>query len=397
VGDDAVRILQLHNRQLSSGGAELQVDREAEQLRALGHPVEQIIVDNREIEALGSVRAGLRAIWNQNAVTRVRDAAASFRPDLVHVHTPFPLMSPAVFRAASSLGLPIVATVRSFRYSCVRGTLARDGAICEACVGRRIKAPAVRHRCYHESILGSAALAGSLSLHRTVGTFGKIDRVLALSPFMREQLIAEGFDPARVSVKPNATPDPGPPLARREHYAVFAGRLAPEKGVQTLLHAWSELESDIGLVIVGDGELRPAVERAAARDGRIEFRGWMDHRATIEVMRASQLAIVPSEWYEAFGNVVLEAMATSTPVLVSDRTNNTAVVEPGVTGEVYEAGNPGALAKNVALMLSNPRLADLGVAGRRRYLATYTPEIVLDQLLGFYEEAVGTNRARRPS
>jgi glycosyltransferase involved in cell wall biosynthesis len=388
-------VLQLHNKQLAAGGAEIQVDREAAQLRDRGHDVEQLIVDNHDIEALGSLRAGVRAVWNRDATARMSDAVGSFRPDVVHVHTPFPLMSPAVFRTARRLGVPSVTTVRSFRYSCVRATLERDGKVCEECVGRRLKIPALRHRCYHDSVLGTASVAGSLTLHRAIGTFAMIDRVIVMSEFVRDHMIAEGYEPSRISIKPNSYPDPGASDGVREHQAVFAARLAPEKGVLTLLDAWKHLDGDLRLIVIGDGVLRSAVEAAAARDPRIEFRGWVPHDEAMAVLRASKLAIVPSEWYETFGNVVVEAIATATPVAVSDLTNNTDVIEPGVQGEVFGAGDARDLAKTVRSMIDNPRLADQGLAGRARYLERYTPDIIVTRLLEIYQDAVVAARSRR--
>lgn len=395
MGDAAVRILQLHNKQLSGGGAELQVDLEAGQLRERGHAVEQLIVDNHEIEPLGSARAGARAIWNRDATARMASICTSFEPDIVHVHTPFPLMSPAVFRTAAKLGLPTVITVRSFRYSCVRATLEREGRACEECVGRRVKAPAVRHRCYHDSLLGSASLAGSLSLHRAIGTFAKIDRVIVMSEFMRGHMIAEGYEPSRIVLKPNSLPDPGASPGGRLNYAMFAGRLSAEKGVATLVEAWQHLDADLRLVIIGDGPLRSQIESAAAGDDRIELRGWLTHAETMDVLRSARLSVVPSEWYEPFGNVVVEAIATATPVLVSDLTNNTGIVEPGVEGEVFVAGDARDLASTIRTMLDNPDLDAQGQAGRATYLARYTPEIVVTRLLAIYEEVVEASGALR--
>lgn len=381
-----MRVLQLHNKQLAGGGAELQVDREADQLRERGHQVEQLIVDNHEIEALGSVRAGARAVWNRDATARTAALCRSFQPDVVHVHTPFPLMSPAVFRTVHKFGIPCVITVRSFRYACVRATLERDGKVCEQCVGRRVKLPAVQHRCYHDSALGSACMAGSLTLHRAIGTFAMIDRVIAMTEFTRQHMIAEGYESSRVVIKPNSLPDPGVSDRPRLQQAVVTARLAPEKGVQTVLEAWRRLDRDLRLVVVGDGALRAQVEAAAAEDDRIDFRGWLGHAETMDILRSSLLTIVPSEWYETFGNVVIEGLATGTPLLVSHLTNNTQIVEPGVQGEVFAAGDPDDLVRSLHTMLEEVDLAAMGRAGRATYLERYTPDVIVTRLIEIYEE-----------
>jgi glycosyltransferase involved in cell wall biosynthesis len=389
-----MRVLQLHNRQLATGGADLQLANEARALRRRGVDVETMLVDNHDIEQLGPLRAGVRSVWNHEANRELRNLVRQFHPDIVHVHTPFPLMSPSVFWMAARLDLPTVATVQSFRYSCVRGTLEHDSKVCELCVGRRIKLPAARYRCYHHSVLGSAVMAGSLSLHHGVGTFSRcVDRFLALTEFMRERLLMEGLRPEQVTVKPNSIRDPGPPLAQRGGYALFTGRLAPEKGMATVLRAWSQLDSELRLVIAGDGAQRAEVELAARRDDRIDYRGWLDHDDVMKLVREATVLLVPSEWYEAFGIVVIEAMAAATPVVISDRANNTGLVIPGVTGEVFPAGDAAALASAVLRLIGRHDLDAMGRAGRERFLEGFEEELVLDQLLGVYDE-VRAARAR---
>ncbi len=393
-----MKVLQLHNRQLATGGADLQLASEAAALRRRGVAVETMFVDNQDIDQLGVARAGIRAIWNWDAHRRLRTLASDFEPDIVHVHTPFPLMSPSVFRAASSLDLPVVATVQSFRYSCVRGTLQRDCRICELCIGRRVKLPAVRHRCYHDSWLGSAAMAGSLSLHHSIGTFAHcVDRFLVLTEFMRERMLMEGLHPNQLTVKPNSIRDPGPPLATRAGCALFTGRLVPEKGMATVLRAWSRLKTDLRLVIAGDGQQRAEVEAAARKDARIDYRGWLAHDDVMKLVREATVLIVPSEWYEAFGIVVIEAMAAATPVIISDRANNTGLVEPGVNGEEFPAGDAEALARTIEELLARGDLAQMGWAGRQRFLSHFEEELVLDQLLAVYDDVLtARRRGKRP-
>ncbi len=126
------------------------------------------------------------------------------------MHTPFPLMSPAVFRAARAAGVPAVTTLHSYRYSCVVGTCVRDGAICEDCVGSKTKLAGVRHACYHDSRPATAALTLSLGLHRAIGTFDHcVSRYLTLTEFSRQLLIRDGFPADKIVVKPNSVPDPG--------------------------------------------------------------------------------------------------------------------------------------------------------------------------------------------
>ncbi|MCB1006538.1 MAG: glycosyltransferase family 4 protein [Acidimicrobiales bacterium] len=384
-----MRILQLHNRQRARGGADIQLEREADGLAARGHDVDAVIVETTAVEQAGPVRAGVAAFWNRDAVRDVRRAIDGFAPDVVHVHTPFPVMSPAVIRAAAARGVAVVATSQSWRYNCASGVLARDGQVCEECVGRHLKYPAVVHRCYQDRLLPSIAVAGSLSLHHSIGTFAhKVHRLTALTPFMRERIIAEGIAPHRVVVKPNSSPDPGPPLDTRAGTYLFAGRLVDVKGVHTLLDAWRRVPGDLRLVVAGDGPLRPLVDEAAATDPRIDARGWLDGAAVGELLRTSEALVLPSEWYEGLPVVLTEAFAAGTPIIASDVGNFTGLVTPGVDGVHFRVGDPAALADAVGRFDAEADRPAMRAAARATFERSYEAETVLDLLESIYADAI---------
>ena len=379
-----MRILRLHNRQRRRGGADVVFEREGAGLIARDHLLDDLVVETAEVERRGALHAGTAAIWNRDATRAVRRAVERHRPDVVHVHTPFPVMSPAVIRTASGSGVPVVMTVHSWRLSCVNGLLYRDGATCEDCVGRRLKLPAVMHRCYHDHLLGSAAMAGSLTLHRGIGTFGRVDRYLALTPFMRTQLVAEGIAPGAIDLHPNAAPDPGPPRPARDGTVLFAGRLLEAKGVPTLLAAWDDPDLDARLVVVGDGPLRDAVETVAARDDRVEYHGWVDEATMTELLADAEALVVPSVWYEGLPLVVVEALAAGTPPIVSDVAGLSDLVRPGVDGATFRTGDAVDLRATVRALLADPELPAMRAAARRRYLDAYHPDVALDRLEALY-------------
>ncbi|MBA2638703.1 MAG: glycosyltransferase, partial [Nocardioidaceae bacterium] len=126
-----MRILQLHNHHGSLGGAMEVLAHEAELLIGAGHAVRTYALAPTDELGLGRVRAGAKAVWNVEACREVAAHIKDFRPDVVHVHTPFPLLSPAVFRTAKRLGVPTVTTLHSYRYSCIAATCHRNGTVCE--------------------------------------------------------------------------------------------------------------------------------------------------------------------------------------------------------------------------------------------------------------------------
>lgn len=389
-----MRILQLHNHHSSRGGAMEVLAHEGDLLTAAGHQVEQFTLAATEELKLSSVRAGAKAVWNVEASRETTRRIGRFRPDVVHVHTPFPLMSPAVFRAARSAGIPAVTTLHSYRWSCVAGTCVRDGRICEDCVGSRLKLAGVRHACYHDSRAASAALTLSLGVHRAAGTTHRaVTRYLVLTDFMRRLMVRDGYPAARIEVKPNSVPDPGTAGRRtggpREIF--FAGRLIEIKGVRTLLEAWRQADTqDLRLVIAGDGELRSLVEHAAAADPTIDYVGWLEEAEVTRRMRDAEVVLVPSQWYEGLPLVILRSLAVGTPLLVSDLENFSQDVIGDGTGWAFPTGDAGGLAVHLSSLGADRGLAaSLRQAARASYDARYSPTVDLARLERVYAEVTG--------
>ena len=387
---DALRILQLHNHHANLGGAMEVLSHERDLLVAAGHRVEQFTLPPTGELGLAALQAGAKAVWNREAARETTRRVASFRPDVVHVHTPFPLMSPAVFRAAKRAGVPTVVTLHSFRFACVAATCHRDGHICEDCVGRRVKWPAVAHRCYHDSALGSGALALSLLTHRALGTFHHdVDRYLALTGFARDLMIRDGYPAEKIVVKPNSVPDtsevgrPDP----ASPYFFFAGRLIDVKGVRTLLDAWQQVTTAgrVRLVIAGDGELRNLVRAAAAEDERIEWRGWLDESSVTRLMSGALATVVPSEWYEGLPLVILRSLSVGTPVLASDLENISHELLEDGAGWAFRTGLPADLARAMDAVASQPEtVSGMRQRARASFDARYSPAVDTVRLEALY-------------
>ncbi len=376
---------------------------EAELLTSAGHAVEEYTVQPPEQMGLSAARAGLKAVWNVEASREVAARIRSFRPDVVHVHTPFPLLSPAVFRTASRLGVPAVTTLHSFRYSCIAATCYRDGGICEDCVGKRLKYPGVVHRCYHDSLGASTALTLSLGLHRQIGTFHQhVAKFMALTEFARKLLVRDGIPAAKTIVRPNFVPDPGEPAITRsgQPYVAYVGRLMRIKGVHTLLDAWAGLggaRDGVRLRIAGDGELRSLVEERARADTSIEFLGWLEEQQVTELMAGAACVVVPSEWYEGQPLVVLRSLSVGTPVVVSNLENLSTELLADDAGVSFRVGDAQSLQQVLGGLLADPSgLATRSRNARASYLRRYSPTMHLKMLEDVYHEVTTTPPLPRP-
>ncbi len=387
----------LHNRYQLRGGEDESTDLEVALLHARGHVVDFLEVDNRAIAGRQAWRAGLQAVWAPSSYRAVRNRLQAERFDVVHVQNFFPLLSPAVLHAARAASVPVVLALRNYRLLCPNALFFRDGRVCEDCLGRLVPWPGVLHRCYRGSRAATGAVATMLVVHRLLRTWERaVDVFIALTEFARGKFIQGGLPADRIVVKPNfVDPDPGPG-PHDGGYALFAGRLSVEKGVRMLLAAWERLGPGIPLKIAGDGPLASEVARACERNPQIEWLGAQPLDRVHALMGAAALVIAPSEWYETFGRVIVEAYAKGTPVVASDLGAMAELVEDGRTGLRFRPGDPGDLAAKVEWAWMHRReLAEMGREARREYEEKYTAERNYEQLMAIYRMAIERARSRR--
>jgi len=233
-----------------------------------------------------------------------------------------------------------------------------------------------------------------LTAHRLMGTWHKaVETYIAPTEFVKSKLVEGGLPAHKVSTKPNFLPsDPGPGSGEGG-YALFVGRLSPEKGLATLLRSWQELQ-DLPLRIAGDGPLKDFVTAQAKTLRNVSFLGFQEHSEVIKLVKAAALLVVPSEWYEGFPMTIIEAMGCGTPVVASDIGSLSEVIEDDVNGAKFEPGNATALAQKVRCLISKPaKLLDLRHKVRQRFLSRYSAEENYRQLRQIYEESIRKRNA----
>ncbi|NER33263.1 MAG: glycosyltransferase family 4 protein [Oscillatoria sp. SIO1A7] len=389
-----MRVLQLHNLYKIAGGEDVVVEAERDLLEANGHDVALLQEDNDRItDTLSQAIAAVGAIYSPSAKKQVRAEIARFRPDIVHVHNFFPLWSPAVYDACREAGVPVVQTLHNYRLFCAGAFFFRDGKPCEDCMGKFFPWPGVVHGCYRDSRLGTAAVAAMQSLHRARGTWQeRVDRYIALTEFAREKFIEGGLPAKKILVKPNfLSPDTGVGEGRGQ-YALFVGRLSPEKGLSTLLAAWEKLGDRLGLKIVGDGPMQEEVAAAASKLPRVECLGRQPKERVRELMKNAKILVFCSVWYEGFPMVLLEAYAVGLPVVASNLGSLSSLVDPDRTGLHFRPGDPDDLAAKVEWALAHPEdLARMRPEVRAEFEAKYTAAQNYRQLMEIYELACSSS------
>ncbi|MEO3763739.1 glycosyltransferase [Streptomyces sp. B8F3] len=396
-----MHVFVVHNRYVSAqpSGENRVVDQEVGLLRAAGHRVEVFERRSDDIASrslLGKAAVPLLVPWNPAVRAELTDRLRAERPDVVHVHNVFPLLSPAVLAACAAAGVPAVATLHNYTQICPPGTLRRDGRLCTECVAST-PLPAVRHGCYRNSRLATVPLAVSLSVNRRRWWSG-VERFFCISAAQRDVLVRSGMPPGRLAVKHNFVPDPGARRAGAGEHLLFLGRLAEAKGIRLLMTAWDEIAASGGvgvpLVIAGSGPLEGEVTAWAAGRKDVRYVGLYDPQECRRAVARSVAVVAPSLALETFGLVVVEAMAAGVPAVAAGHASFVELVEDGVTGLLHRPGDSASLASCVRRIADDAdRNREMGRAARRRYEQGFSPEVGLERLVEEYRTAIAGRSA----
>ena len=380
-----MRVLVAHNRYKSAApsGENRLVDAEIAILRDAGVEVVPMITESDDIAsgARGILQAAPGPVYSRAGVRRFRRLVDESRPDVVHLHNVFPLISPYVVRVAGRADIPVVQTVHNYRHGCVNALHLRDGLPCTDCLGTRLGLPAVKHGCYRGSRAQTVPMTIGQNVHRSTWRDG-VARYLALTPFMRDKLEATGVPRERIAIRPTWVPDPGDAGAPGRD-VLFVGRLDEAKGVDRLLDAWGRGRPEgRRLVVAGDGPLAHLVEDAQRRDPSVVWLGAVSSERVAEAMRDAAYVVVPSRFFEGYPLVVAEAFGRGRAVLTVGGGSVASIVDDS-TGWVVE---PDA----AALVAAFGSVTDEGAAKRgRQARASYeehnSPERGLASLLDAYE------------
>jgi glycosyltransferase involved in cell wall biosynthesis len=385
-----VKILAVHNRYQRPGGEDQVFVDETTLLETRNHRVLRYEVHNDQVKQANRLALAKDTVWNTSAYRELGALIRRERPHVVHFHNTLPLVSPAGYYAARAEGVPVIQTLHNYRLLCPVALFFRDGRVCEDCIGKAVPWPGVVHRCYRGSRTASGVIATMLTVHHALRTWTEmVDVYVALTEFARNKFIEGGLPAGKIVVKPNfVAPDPGRGQGGGG-YALFVGRLAPEKGTETMLAAWDRLGTRIPLKIVGDGPLRDQVVEAAARQSNVE---WLGHRPVEDVhalMGKADMLIFPSQWYETFGRVAAEAFAAGTPVIAANIGAVAELVEHGRTGLKFRPGDPEDLVTQLEWALSHSaELRRMREEVRAEFEAKYTAERNYRALMEIYEAAL---------
>lgn len=390
-----IAIVHSRYRTAAPSGENRVVDQEAAALAADGHEVIRFQRHSDEIESWPTARKAMlpaSVVWNSAARRELRSVLRAHRPDVVHIHNTFPLLSASVLYACKDAGVPAVATIHNYKLACASGDFFRDGAVCHSCADG-LPAAAVRHGCYRGSRVATAPVALSIAAHRGAWR-SLVAAYVCISASQRDLLRGVGLPAERVFVRHNMIPPRSVPRSEPQPVVVYAGRLDAAKGLPVLMAGWDHyLQANespgLRLVIVGSGPLDDEVAAWAAARPSVRMAGQLDPGACAETMAAARAVILPSAWEETFGLAAVEAMALGVPPVAAGHGSFPELITDGVDGVLFRPGDPLSLATVLTAADTNPkRFREYGESARKTYEQRFNPEDSLNELLRIYKFAM---------
>ena len=410
-----MKILLIHNYYGSSApsGENKVFEAEKAMLEKYGHEVEVYTrhsdeirgTGNRELRTVrklwGMVKGAMCTVGNPCAARAVAKKCREFKPDVVHFHNTFPLISPLAVRAASKYA-SVVMTLHNYRTACVSGVPTRDGKVCSLCLDKKCVWDGIKHRCYRGSLAATLPLAINIALYRRLLPKW-VSRFIVLSEFQKRKMVKYGWPEEKIEVKGNFvfrqdsqdlqdlnTHNPVNlvnPVQEKKDQIVYVGRLSKEKGVETLIKAFKQLGSKTKLLIVGDGVDRVELEEMA-QGLNVEFVGQKPSEEARQIIGESKVLVSPSACWETFGLAAAEAMSVGTPSVVANVGGLPDIVQDGRFGEVFESGNPESCAEAIKRLLERPNYDEICAAAQHEAETKYTVEANYKRLMEIYGEVV---------
>lgn len=391
-----MKILAIHNfhRAGSASGDDQVFKQETAMLEAHGHQVVRYSTINDTFDKAGvwgKLSSALGMLWSCKHYSQVKKIIRKERPDVVHIHTFFPLLSPSVLYAAKKYCGKVVATLHDTRFVCPCATSLRGTQLCNAC-GDGNYFRMAKYGCFKGSRLQSLVVAAIFTFHRWFKSFYRqIDRYVCLNDNQISLLKDIGFDEAKIIKKYNFVPDAQGkasgqiPADLPSRYAVFYGRIGEEKGIRILQKIWEQLP-DIPLVVMGGGPLAEEFAQWAQDRPNIYNLGYTQHELCLSIVKGGEFVVFPSIWYEGCSMVEIEAQSLGKPLVATDLGFSVEAIEEGFNGFKVPLGDVDGFVRKIRSLWEQPELCvKMGENARKDYLAKYTPEDNYNQLIAVYE------------
>lgn len=396
-----MKIMAIHNfhRKGSASGDDQVFKSETALFEQHDHKVIRYTVSNDEFDSagvFGKICATFGMLWSFKNYRAVRELIKREKPDIVHIHTFFPLLSPSILYAAKRCGVPVVATLHDTRFICPCSTSLRGTQLCNEC-GDGHYFRMCKYGCFKGSRLQSILVAGIFKYHRLRKSFyEQIDKYICLNENQINLLTEIGFDRKKITKKYNFVPDAEAYLKAvkieglPERYVVFYGRIGEEKGIRVLMKIWDNPKiNNIPLVVMGGGPLEEEFKEWAEKKENVHFLGYTQHDKCLSIVKDGEFVVFPSIWYEGCSMVEIETESLGKALVATDLGFSVEAIEDGINGYKVPLGDVDGFVESIMNLWEDPKLcAKMGKNAREDYERKYLREDNYEQLVRIYKDLV---------
>ena len=354
--------------------------------------VDYFIASSEEMMKRSRLIIPLLAYRNLPVLERLKQYQVLGRFDFWQIHNVFPAISPGAYTLAEKLDVPIIHYLHNYRMGCVNGYSFIKGKDCQKCAGGNYIHGALG-KCWRNSYAQSTAMAIMLTDMRRRNLFKQVRRWIAISHAQKEAHVRFGLPEDRIDVVHHfleRDPALDVPEFPTDGYCLFIGRLSPEKGVDRLLDAWSQLGKNRRLVIAGDGPEMASLRQQAdrLRLENVTFAGFVKGDAQRKLWAGAAFSVVPSLWQEPFGMVILEAWSQGRALVAHRIGALPELITDGVNGFLADPDDAGDLAAKLeSAFQEGSSLRDIGRNGLQKLLAEHNKAVWLEKMEETYRNA----------
>lgn len=397
-----MKILAIHNfhRKGSASGDDQVFNKETVLLESHQNSVVKYTTSNDEFDNSSIIKKFFYTfgmVWSFKHYYSVDKLIKKNRPDIVHIHTFFPLLSPSILYAAKRNNIPVVATLHDTRFVCPCATSLRGAKLCNKC-GDGHYFRMCKYGCFKGSYLQSFLVACVFKYHRIRKSFYKqIDKYICLNENQIQLLIDTGFDRNKIIKKYNFVSDTEQ-IDKRifkynglpKRYSVFYGRIGEEKGVKILMKIWDDSRmNQIPLVVMGSGPLEKEFQAWSEKHKNVLFLGYTQHEKCLNIVRNCEFVIFPSIWYEGCSMVEIESQSLGKGIIATDLGFSSEAIQDGYNGYKIGLGDINGFVEKILYLWNNKKMCNqFGKNARKDYEDKYREEDNYLQLMNIYNEVI---------
>ncbi len=332
-----------------------------------------------------TIMAG-KVIYSWEARNKLASLLDCFTPDIAHAHCIYHHLSPSVLSLLHKRGIPTVMTAHDLKLACPAYKMLNKHGICEKCKHGNLS-HVILNRCIHNSLITSSLIAVESAIHKAFRLYKRnLNRVITPSRFFQQKLMEWGWPEEKLEYIPNfLNYEQYSPEYKPGKYFLYFGRLAPEKGVDTLIRAAAK--AGVWLQIAGTGPHEQSLKAIADKyNANIDFLGYCSGTNLKELIRKARAVVLPSEWYENAPISILEAYASGKPVIGADIGGIPEMILENKTGYLFSSGNLDQLSECLNNVKNSPDsyLTEMGKFARLYVEQVFSLNRYRDNMIGLY-------------